>query len=198
MEAEEPSRAQVEGRCGNTVRMGLPPWGPRGFIHLYTGDGKGKSTAAFGLALRALARGAKVWILQLVKSEAYAECALEALFPGTLTIQQCGLGCTFNREITPQDQRAAKQALLHARELLTAHSVDMLILDELCVAIALKMVTQGQVESVLRARQPYQELILTGRYAPDWLIAACDLVTRMEEVKHYYQQGVLARPGIER
>lgn len=179
------------------LQKGYPPWGMRGFVHLYTGDGKGKTTAAFGLALRAAAAGARVAVLQLVKSMAYSECALAQLYPRLVTVEQCGLGCSFDHQHSAEDRACAEVALLKACNLLEKNSTEMLILDELTVALKLELVPRVRVEAILASRQPHQELVITGRDAPDWLIERADLVTHMGEVKHYYRQGVLARLGIE-
>lgn len=177
------------------------PW-PQGYIHLYTGNGKGKTTAAFGLALRALAAGANVFIGQFVKSMRYGECgivnAAPSLGSGHCKLQLFGNGCVLLRAPTEKDRAAARAGIARSLEALQGEAWDMIILDELTIALHLGLISDTDIKELLQARPPHVELIITGRYAPDWLIARCDLVTDMQEVRHYYQQGVEARVGIER
>ncbi len=177
------------------------PW-PKGYIHLYTGNGKGKTTAAFGLALRALAAGANVFIGQFVKSMRYGECSIaeaaNALGKGQCLVELFGNGCMLLRNPTEEDRAAARAGIARSLEALQDEAWDMIILDELTIALHLGLIADTDIEELLQARPPHVELIITGRYAPDWLIARCDLVTDMREVLHYYQQGVEARMGIER
>ena len=169
------------------------PW-VKGNVQLYTGNGKGKTTAAFGLALRALAAGANVYIGQFVKSMRYGECGIANAAPslgsGHCELQLFGNGCMLLRTPTEEDQSAARAGI--------ARSLDMVILDELTIALHLGLIADADIKELLQVRPPHVELIITGRYAPDWLIARCDLVTDMQEVRHYFQYGVEARVGIER
>lgn len=177
------------------------PW-TEGYTHLYTGNGKGKTTAAFGLALRALAAGANVFIGQFVKSMRYGECSIaeaaNALGKGQCLVELFGNGCTLLRNPTEEDRAAARAGIARSLEALQNETWDMVILDELTIALHLGLIADADIKELLQARPPHVELIITGRYAPDWLIARCDLVTDMQEVRHYYQQGVEARMGIER
>ena len=169
----------------------------QGFIHLYTGNGKGKTTAAFGLAVRALFAGKRVFIGQFVKSMKYHETRLENLFD-TLTIRQFGRGCFIRRQAEPEDVEMARQGMEVCREALSGGAYDLVILDELTIALYYKLVTTGDVLELLHRRTPGTEVVITGRYASEELIEAADLVTEMREVKHYYTKGVEARDGIER
>ena len=177
------------------------PWS-KGYIHLYTGNGKGKTTAAFGLALRALAAGANVFIGQFVKSMRYGECgivdAATSLGSGHCELQLFGNGCMLLRAPTEEDRAAARAGIARSLKALQGEAWDMVILDELTIALHLRLIADADIKELLQARPPHVELIITGRYAPDWLIARCDLVTDMQEVRHYYKQGVEARVGIER
>lgn len=177
------------------------PWS-KGYIHLYTGNGKGKTTAAFGLALRALAAGANVFIGQFVKSMRYGECSIvdaaHSLGSGHCELQLFGNGCMLLRVPTEEDRAAARAGIARSLEALQGEAWDMVILDELTIALHLGLIADADIKELLQARSPHVELIITGRYAPEWLIARCDLVTDMQEVRHYYQQGVEARVGIER
>ena len=177
------------------------PWS-KGYIHLYTGNGKGKTTAAFGLALRALAAGANFYIGQFVKSMRYGECGITNAAPslgsGHCELQLFGNGCMLLRVPTEEDRSAARAGIARSLEALRSEAWDMVLLDELTIALQLGLIADADIKKLLQARPPHVEFIITGRYAPDWLIARCDLVTDMQEVRHYYQYGVEARMGIER
>jgi len=167
----------------------------RGYIQIYTGDGKGKSTAAFGLAVRALCAGMRVYIGQFVKSIQYNETRLVEYFPN-LKIEQFGLGCLLQRVATVKDREAALEGLEQCRAEMLKGEVDLLVLDEITIAISLHLLTVEEVVELLREKPESVELVLTGRYAPEELLKEADLVTEMKEIKHYYQQGVLSREGL--
>jgi len=169
----------------------------QGFIHLYTGNGKGKTTAALGLALRAVGAGKRVFIGQFVKGMPYSEIdAIRQLFQG-ITLKQFGLGCFIKGTPTPQDIEAAREGLREVFQVLRANEFDMVVLDEVCIALYYKLFTVDEVVKLLKSKPFSTEVIMTGRYAPSQLIAVADLVTEMQEVKHYYNSGVKARKGIE-
>ena len=176
----------------------------RGYIHIYTGNGKGKTTAAFGLALRAVCAGKNVYIGQFIKSMAYNENRLVELLQGaddtfgTLTIDLLGRGCFIRDEPEQIDIDMARAGLRKCAELLQSGDYDVVIMDELNVALHFHLLTVDEVMSVIDAKHPRVELVITGRKAPQTLIDRADLVTNMEEIKHYYQQGVLSRNGIDR
>ncbi len=169
----------------------------KGYLHVYTGNGKGKTTAAFGLAVRALCAGYKVYIGQFVKSMKYNETKLVEKFPA-LCIEQLGRGCYIHRKPDEEDIRMAEAALAHCAEILHEGAYDVVILDELNIALHFGLVQLDEVVAALNNRHPRVEVVVTGRYAPQGLIEIADLVTEMAEVKHYYQQGVLSRKGIDR
>ena len=169
----------------------------RGYIHIYTGNGKGKTTAAFGLALRALCAGKKVYIGQFVKSMKYNEVKVEKLFD-TVRIEQLGRGCFINENPEQVDIDMAKNALAHCKEIMASNEYDMVILDEVTIAIYFKLFSVEELIDALNARNKQVEVVITGRYAPEELIEVADLVTDMQEVKHYYNAGVLSRDGIDR
>ena len=169
----------------------------RGYVQFYTGNGKGKTTAAFGLAIRALMAGKRVYVGQFVKSMKYNETKLEN-FLDTLTIEQYGRGCFIIDEPEPIDVEMARAGLERCRKILSGGEYDMVILDEVCIALYYRLFSVESLISVLNERKERVEVILTGRYAPQQLIDYADLVTEMGEVKHYYRQGVEARDGIER
>ena len=176
----------------------------KGYVHVYTGPGKGKTTAAFGLALRAVCAGKKVYIGQFIKSMAYHENRLTDLLEqaddsyGTLTIELLGRGCFIHKNPAPEDVEMAKQALERCAKLLREGTYDVVILDELNVALYFGLVSLEKVLKAVTERASDVEVVITGRRAPNELIAVADLVTDMQEVKHYYTQGVLSRPGIDR
>jgi len=168
----------------------------KGYVHIYTGNGKGKTTAAFGLAVRAACSGKRVFIGQFVKDMKYNETKIENYLP-LITVEQFGKGCFINRLPTQEDKNAAGLALEKCSEILKEGKYDLVILDEINIAIYYELFHVEVVIDALKNRDNRVEVVLTGRYAPDSLIAMADLVTEMKEVKHYYSQGVLSRDGID-
>ena len=169
----------------------------KGYIHVYTGNGKLKSTAAFGLAVRALCAGKSVYIGQFVKSMKYNETKIEELF-AHVCIEQLGRGCFINKNPEEIDVQMAHEGLAHCADILRSGDYDVVILDELNIALYFGLVQVDEVLAAIRQRNSKVEVVVTGRYAPQKLIDEADLVTEMKEVKHYYQQGVLSRNGIDR
>lgn len=169
----------------------------KGYVHIYTGDGKGKTTAAFGLAVRALCAGKRVFVGQFVKSMQYHETRMVDKFE-YISIEQFGNGCMLTREVDEEDIRMARKGLERCEEILLSGEYDIVILDELTIALYLGLLELADVVKLLQSKRPETELIITGRYAPQELIDMADLVTEMREVKHYYTQGVLSRDGIDR
>ena len=169
----------------------------QGYIQVYTGNGKGKTTAALGLALRAVCAGKKVFMGQFIKGMAYSELTAPQWMPH-FTIEQYGRDCFINNDPTAEDIAIAAAGLKKARQLLQSGEYDIFILDEINVALFYKLFTEEEVLALMKEKPSHVELILTGRYAPDSIIAHADLVTEMKEIKHYYQQGVAARTGIEK
>lgn len=172
----------------------------RGLVQVYTGDGKGKTTAALGLALRAVGRGLRVCMIQFIKGGGeYGEHLAARHLAPLLTIHQTGRdGWIFKDRLDPEDIRIANQALALARAALTGGDYDLVILDEINGAAWFGLVTVDDLLQLIADKPPLVELVLTGRSADERVIAAADLVTEMCEVKHYYQQGVEARLGIEK
>jgi cob(I)alamin adenosyltransferase len=170
----------------------------KGYVQLYTGDGKGKTTAALGLALRASGRGLRTYIGQFMKGQQYGE--LDAMRDHPLiTIEQYGdVRCIHRDEVTPEHVAQAHRGLERARDAMGSGEYDIVVLDEVSVAIWFGLLTVHEVLAFLDQRPEHVEVILTGRRAPSELIDRADLVTEMREIKHYYQQGVMARKGIER
>lgn len=175
----------------------------KGYLHLYTGDGKGKTTAAFGLALRAVCAGRNVAIGQFVKSMRYNETKAEEFFGGSvagfgrLHVEQFGRGCFLDRTPDPADVACVQRGLTRCVEWMTGGEYDVVILDEVTIALHFGLLSVEELLRALTERNPSVEVVVTGRYAPRELVEAADLVTEMREVKHYYRQGVLSRDGID-
>lgn len=170
-----------------------------GYIQIYTGNGKGKTTAALGLALRAAGSGLKTYFGQFLKGQKYGELKSIGSLTGYITIEQFGKNTFVHVDkATNQDIAMARDGLTECRESMLSGDFDIIVMDEVCVAIHLGVLSVNEVLNVVAQKPKDVELILTGRYAPEELIQKADLVTEMVEVKHYYQQGVGARVGIEK
>ncbi len=169
-----------------------------GYVQIYTGDGKGKTTAALGLALRASGHGLRTYIGQFMKGQRYGE--LEALSGNAyITVEQYGeIHHIYEDSVTSDDVERAQRGLELAREAMLSGRYDILVLDEIAVAIWFGLIETQAVLALLDERPADVEVVLTGRRAPQELIDRADLVTEMVMVKHYYEQGVNARRGIER
>ena len=165
-------------------------------IHIYTGNGKGKTTAAIGLGVRAAMAGKKVFIGQFIKGMPYSELKLVDYIPN-IEIQQFGRDCFIKKAPTEEDILIAKRGLDICAEILEKGEHDLVILDELNVALFFKLFTVEEAIAVINKRKANTEIVITGRYAPKELINMADLVTEMVEVKHYYNEGIEAREGIE-
>ena len=168
-----------------------------GYIHIYTGDGKGKTTAALGLALRASGAGLKVYIAHFMKKGEYAEMDAVARLGGAITAEQFGTGRFVRGQPDDADRTAAARALAAVRSAMESGAYDLVIADEANVAVASGTLDEQALLDLMAARAAPVELVLTGRGATPALIAAADLVTEMKAVKHYFEQGVNARKGIE-
>ncbi len=168
-----------------------------GYVQVYTGNGKGKTTAAFGLAMRAAGRGMNVCVIQFMKPDAgYGE----QISARKLGIEVHALGTNrFVNKNNPskEDVERARTALALAEEKVKSGEYDIVILDEVNVAINFNLIPVEDVLKILENVPERTEVILTGRYAPDAIIQRADLVTEMREVKHYFRRGVMARKGIE-
>ncbi len=175
----------------------------RGLIQVYTGDGKGKTTAALGVALRVLGHGGRVGVVQFFKYPAKSkaldkEGAFRALkkIAGRFRVWSFGGGFTW-RVAREENTQAARKSWKKCCELLQDPKYDLIILDEIHIALKYKFLKTSEVIQALKKRLASQHVILTGRGAPQALIKAADLVTEMRCVKHPFDRGVLAQPGIE-
>lgn len=170
----------------------------KGYIQVYTGNGKGKTTASLGLTLRAYGAGYKVYIGQFIKSMKYSEVKALAKFSDRVIIEQFGRGCFIKNDPTEEDIRIAQDAFVKISNILMSGEYDIVILEEINVAIYFGLVSEEQVLKLLNSKPENTEVVLTGRYATEAIKERADLVTEMTEVKHYYKEGVEAREGIER
>jgi len=170
----------------------------RGLVQVYTGNGKGKTTAALGTAVRAAGHGLRVFIVFFMKGNyAYGEFSTLPQLPN-VKIAGFGLRCLIGRnKASPEEVEEARRALAAAREAMLSGSYDLLVLDEVNVAVYFKLISAEDVAQLIKDRPPEVELILTGRYADPKIIEMADLVTEMVKLKHPYDSGVKARKGIE-
>jgi len=168
-----------------------------GMLHVYTGNGKGKTTAAIGLAIRAAGAGLKVFIGQFVKGMKYSE--LELLKDiDNIRIEQYGLECFIRNEPGKKDIEAARKGLDKMKSILSSGEYKLVIMDEVNIATYYNLFSVEELLNVIKGRAEEVEVVITGRKADEKLITEADLVTEMKEIKHYYNQGILAREGIEK
>jgi len=169
----------------------------KGYIHIYTGPGKGKTTAALGLGLRATGAGFNVHMIQFMKGRRYSEIdALENL--PNFTISQHGRDEFVSKEKPEQiDIDLALEGFTHAKEMINNNNHDMIILDELNVAVDYNLISLENVLKLIEEKPEKLELVLTGRDVHPELVKIADVVTEMLEIKHPYQQGIPARKGID-
>lgn len=172
----------------------------KGYIQLYTGNGKGKTTAALGLSLRAAGHGLKVRIIQFMKGWIdYGELNGVRMLGANVQIHQAGRDSFVNRNSPDaEDVRMAQQGWELAKGIILGKQADLVVLDEINCAVDFGLIPEADVLEVLRGKPEGMELVLTGRGAPSAFIEIADLVTEMREIKHYYSKGVDARVGIER
>ncbi len=172
--------------------------GEKGLIAVFTGTGKGKSTAAFGMALRAVQHGMKVGVVQYVKGAiATAETDAFARFGQQVEWHRMGEGFSWLTQDAEVDRQAAARAWELTLALLARPDVGMLVLDELVVSLRLRQLDEAVVLEALRSKRADQHVVLTGRGASKELIELADLVTEMKMIKHHYRAGIRAQAGIE-
>ena len=171
----------------------------QGFVQIYTGNGKGKSTAAIGQAVRAAGFGLKTFIAQFMKEYPYNELNSLKYLSEWITIEQFGGDdFVYKKELPGKDElEKASNGLQTARNKMLSGEYDLVILDEAIVGIYFKLIETKELIEFIKAKPENVELILTGRYCPEELIELAELVTEMKEVKHYYQKGITSRKGIE-
>jgi len=170
----------------------------RGYIQVYTGNGKGKTTAALGLAMRAAGAGLRVYIAQFVKRRPYSETEFMRIhLQGPIRLEQFGRGCFIREKPEQEDFETAAEGIAEVRRITASKEYDLIILDEIHIALHFGLINTREVLEILKNKPPETEMVLTGRYAPREIIEAASLVTEMKEIKHYYTNGVEARKGIE-
>jgi len=170
----------------------------KGYIQVYTGNGKGKTTAALGLALRASGAGLSVYIAQFVKGMKYSELKAIKKLSESVTIKQYGRDCFIHKDPEKEDIQVARDGLREARKIMTSGKYQIIILDEANIATYFNLFSVDDLLDFMRAKPEGVELVITGRMADPRIIEEADLVTEMREVKHYYEKGVQAREGIEK
>lgn len=168
----------------------------KGYVQVYTGDGKGKTTAALGLALRACGAGWRVLVGQFIKARETSEVRLLRTRLPEIAVEQYGRGMIRGAP-SPEDRAAARQGIARFRGRMVGGEYDLVIADELNVALAKGLIPLEAVLDLIRNKPPHVELVLTGRDAHPGVIEHADLVTEMRCVKHYLTNGVPAREGIE-
>lgn len=171
-----------------------------GYIQVYTGNGKGKTTAALGLALRAAGRGLRTYIAQFLKGQPTGEIEAAKRLAGLIHIDQFGREGFITVKDGPDDEdiARAKAGLARALEAMLSGDYRIVVLDEINTAVHFNILPEKDVLDLLDKRPAGIELVLTGRYAPSSFIDRADLVTEMKEIKHYFDRGVKAREGIEK
>ena len=170
----------------------------KGYVQVYTGNGKGKTTAALGLALRAAGAGLNVFIGQFVKMGEYSEIKALKRFADLITLEQFGQGRFIKGKPSSSDILSARKGLEKVKRILASGKYQVVILEEANVAAKLGLLTPQDLLNLMAEKPDEVELVITGRNADPLIIERADLVTEMKEIKHYFQQGVAARVGIEK
>ena len=170
----------------------------KGYVQVYTGDGKGKTSAALGLALRAAGAGLKVYIGQFMKKGKYSELKSLQKLKDNITIAQFGRARFIRQKIAEEDKLQARRGFEKIKKIIRSGKYDLVILDEINVALSYGLLSKEEVIGIIKSRPKTQEIVLTGRNAPRDIVKLADLVTEMKEIKHYFSKGVKARTGIEK
>ena len=170
----------------------------KGYVQVYTGTGKGKTTAALGLTLRALGAGLRVYIGQFIKKGNYSDIRILRNRFTEVTLRQYGRGRFIRKKPSPEDVRAAERGLSELRKAMLGGDYDLVIADELNPAVSAGLLDIEELLRLIDDKPEHVELVITGRGAHQRLIRRADLVTDMRNIKHYFAKGVRARKGIER
>lgn len=168
-----------------------------GYVSVITGNGKGKTTTALGMALTAAGAGSRVFVLQFIKKGDYSEIKALKRMSDRITVEQHGLGRFTTEKPEPEDIEASRRGLERAREIITSDQYDVVILDEANVAVKLGLMGVQELVSLILSKPARLQLVITGRYASPKIIDLADQVTELKARKHYMQKGVPAREGIE-
>lgn len=172
----------------------------KGYLQIYTGNGKGKTCAVLGLAVRAAGAGLRILLIQFMKQGfPYSELSSLQMLKDNITVEQYGndLHVLEKRPPTKAESEAVRRGLDRAHEAFAYGEYDIIILDEICVTVKFGLLSEEEVNTLLDNRPDNVELILTGRYCPQSWIDRADLVTEMKEVRHYFAKRVLSREGID-
>jgi len=170
----------------------------KGYIQVYTGNGKGKTTAALGLAIRAAGAGLKVFIAQFIKMGEYSEIKALKRFKDLITVEQFGTGRFIKDKPSASDIEIARKGIEKIKVAFTSGQYNVVIMEEANVAAKLGLLSVENILKIMDEKPKDVELVITGRGADSRIIEKADLVTEMKEVKHYFQKGVKARTGIEK
>ncbi len=171
----------------------------QGFVQVYTGNGKGKTTAAIGQAIRAAGADLTTYIIQFMKEYPYSELVSLKKLSEWITIEQKGNDdFVYKKELPSEEEKTkAREVLKKTRDVMLSRAYNLIILDEVLVTVYFKLLSTDEIIAFIKKRPNEIELILTGRYCPEEIIELADLVTEMREIKHYYTKGILSRKGIE-
>ena len=169
-----------------------------GYVQVYTGNGKGKTTAALGLALRAAGAGLRSFIAQFMKAGPYSEIKALQRYSDLIAVEQFGSGRFITGPPGPADIQAAALGLERVRSVLAKREHDLVILEEANIAARCGLFSVQDLLDIIAIRPQNMELVITGRDADPLIIEKADLVTEMKEIKHYFSRGIAARPGIEK
>jgi len=170
----------------------------KGYIHVYTGEGKGKTTAALGLALRAVGAGLKVYIAQFIKKGDYSEIKALKQFSGAVTLEQFGCGRFTKGKPCEEDIAVARKGLARIKEIVSSGEYELVILDEANVAVTHGLIDVQELLEIIDLKPGHMELVITGRNAAAEIVEKADLVSEVKAIKHYFNNGVRARIGIEK
>jgi len=169
-----------------------------GYVHVYTGDGKGKTTAAIGLAIRAAGAGLRVLFTQFIKGSASSEIDALKMFSDQITVRHYGRGRFIRDDSCSEDRDAAENGLAEINQALSEEDYDMIVLDEANMAVQCHLFSIDRLIDLIVSKPPGVEMVITGRDAHPSLLEYADVVTEMKEIKHYYRKGIMARVGIEK
>jgi len=169
----------------------------KGYVQVYTGNGKGKTTASFGLALRAAGAGLKVFIIQFMKQGMYSEIKALKRFDN-IVVEQYGAGQFVKGKPSDAERTNCRQGYERLCRIIESGDHDLVIAEEANIACSCGLLSEEDLLHLIDMKPEHIELVITGRYAPASVMDKADLVTEMTEIKHYYQQGVAARVGIEK
>jgi cob(I)alamin adenosyltransferase len=170
----------------------------KGYVHVLTGNGKGKTTSAIGISVKAAGSGLKVFFSQFVKKGEYSEIKAFKRFPDQIKLEQFGLGRFTDSNPALDDINAANTGLERVKEVINKNEYDLVILDEANVAVKLGLMSVQKLVSLIINKPHKLNMVITGRYASPRIIELADIVTEMKVIKHYFKKGVAARVGIEK